>query len=233
MSLPKIDLPLFELTVPSSGKKVKYRPFNVREEKILLIAQEAGDLDQIVLAIKQIINNCVSDINIDDLPMFDLEFIILNIRAKSVNNEIEFNVIDEETQQEVKLKLDLNSVTLKMNEKHTKKITINDEYTLIMKYPTLDRLKELQDPNSTEGVYNLMVGCIDVLSSNDGDKIYKFSDFTKDEINTFIEELPATTITDIKTFFETIPVLKVELPYKNSLGNDKVFVLEGLDSFFI
>lgn len=233
MSLPKIDLPLFELTVPSSGKKVKYRPFNVREEKILLIAQEAGDLDQIVLAIKQIINNCVSDVNIDDLPMFDLEFIILNIRAKSVNNEIEFNVIDEETQQEVKLKLDLNSVTVVKNEKHTKKITINDEYTIIMKYPTIDRVKELDNQNSTEGVYNLMVGCIDMLSSNDGDKIYKFSDFTKDEINTFIEELPATSITDIKNFFETIPVLRVEVPYKNSLGNDKVFVLEGLNSFFI
>jgi hypothetical protein len=233
MSLPKIDLPLFELTVPSSGKKVKYRPFNVREEKILLIAQEAGDLDQIVLAIKQIINNCVSGINIDDLPMFDLEFIILNIRAKSVNNEIEFNVIDEETQNEVKLKLDLNNVTVVKNEKHTKKITINDEYTLIMKYPTIDRVKELGAQNSTEGVYNLMVGCIDMLSSNNGDKIYKFSDFTKDEINTFIEELPATSITDIKNFFETIPVLRVEVPYKNSLGNDKVFVLEGLNSFFI
>ena len=231
MSLPKIDLPLFELTLPSTGKKLKYRPFNVREEKILLLAQEAGDLDQIVLAIKQIITNCVIDVKVDELPMFDLEYILIHIRSKSVNNEIEFSIVDAETEESIKLKLDLNTVVLKVNEKHTKKIAINDEYTLIMKYPTIDKIKELRESEDSD--YELMVGSIDLLISNDGDKIYKFSEFSKQEVTTFIEDLNAKTIADIKFFFETLPVLRVEFAYKNNLGNDRTFVLEGLNSFFI
>lgn len=233
MSLPKIDLPLFELTIPSSGKKVKYRPFTVKEEKILLIAQESNSLDQVILAIKQIINNCVSDVDADNLPTFDLEYIMLNIRSKSVNNEIEFYIEDDETKEEIRLKLDLNAISLKINEKHNKKIKINDDYTLIMKYPTIDRIKELQNSNEVDGPYNLMIGCIDMLVSNDGDKVYKFSEFTPKEINEFVENLNAKTVEDIKTFFETLPVLRLELPYKNNLGKDKTYVLEGLNSFFI
>lgn len=231
MSLPKIDLPLFELTLPSTGKKLKYRPFNVREEKILLLAQEAGDLDQIVLAIKQIITNCVIDVKVDELPMFDLEYIIIHIRSKSVNNEIEFSIVDAETEESIKLKLDLNTVVLKINEKHSKKIAINDDYTLIMKYPTIDKIKELRESEDSD--YELMVGSIDMLISNDGDKVYKFSEFSKQEVTTFIEDLNAKTIADIKFFFETLPVLRVEFPYKNNLGNDRTFVLEGLNNFFI
>ena len=233
MSLPKIDLPLFELTVPSNGKKVKYRPFTVKEEKILLIAQETEDLDQIILAIKQIIGNCVVGIDVDDIPMFDLEYMIIHIRAKSVTNELEFNITDNETEENVKLKVDLERITLKTDERHNKNIKINDDYTLIMKYPSIDKLKELQDPNNTDAVFNMMVSCIDVLMSNDGDKIYKFSDFSKEEIMDFIEGLNAKTIADIKLFFETFPVLRIDLPYKNKLGNDRKFVLEGLNSFFI
>lgn len=233
MSLPKIDLPLFELTVPSNGKKVKYRPFTVKEEKILLIAQETEDLDQIILAIKQIIGNCVVGIDVDDIPMFDLEYMIIHIRAKSVTNELEFNITDNETEENVKLKVDLERITLKTDDRHNKNIKINDDYTLIMKYPSIDKLKELQDPNNNDAVFNMMVSCIDVLMSNDGDKIYKFSDFSKEEIMDFIEGLNAKTIADIKLFFETFPVLRIDLPYKNKLGNDRKFVLEGLNSFFI
>jgi hypothetical protein len=233
MSLPKIDLPLFELTVPSSGKKLKYRPFTVKEEKILLVAQETEELDQIILAIKQIISNCVIDVNVDDMPMFDLEYMIIHIRAKSVTNELQFTVIDSETKEEVKLKLDLEQISLKTDDRHNKNVKVSEDYTLIMKYPSIDKLKELQDPNNDNAVFNMMISCIDVLMSNDGDKIYKFSDFTKEEIVEFIEGLNAKTITDIKTFFETVPVLRIELPYKNNLGNERKFVLEGLNSFFI
>lgn len=223
MSLPKIDLPLFEMTIPSSGKKVKYRPYNVREEKILLVAQESDDLDQTILAIKQIITNCVYDLDVNDIPMFDLEYIMLNIRAKSVNNEIEFSIVDNETDETVVLKLDINEIKLIQDEKHNRKIDLDNGYTLIMKYPTIDKIKDNED---------LVINCIDVLVSNDGEKIYKLSEYTKEEIETFIEELNPKVIDSIKMFFKTMPTLKAEIPYKDKNGKDKKFVLEGLSNFF-
>ena len=223
MSLPKIDLPLFELTVPSSGKKVKYRPYNVREEKILLVAQESDDLEQTILAIKQIITNCVYDLDVNEIPMFDLEYIMLNIRAKSVNNEIEFNIIDNETDETVTLTLDINDIKLIQDEKHNKKIDLDNGYTLIMKYPTIDKIKNDED---------LVISCIDALVSNDGEKVYKLSEYTKEEIEKFIEELNPKNIDSIKEFFKTMPVLKVVIPYKDKNGADKTFVLEGLNNFF-
>lgn len=223
MSLPKIDLPLFELTVPSSGKKVKYRPYNVREEKILLVAQESDDLEQTVLAVKQIITNCVYDLNVDETPMFDLEYIMLNIRAKSVNNEIEFSIIDNETDETITLNLDINDVKLVQDENHSKKIDLDNGYTLIMRYPTIDKIKNNED---------LVISCIDALVSNDGEKIYKLSEYTKEEIETFIEDLNPKVIDSIKMFFKTMPILKAQIPYKDKNGNDKVFVLEGLSNFF-
>lgn len=233
MSLPKIDLPLFEITIPSSGKKTTYRPFTVKEEKILLLAQETKELDQIILAIKQIIGNCVDGVNVNDLPMFDLEYIMINIRAKSVNNALKFTIVDEETKENVELNLDLNNITLKIDENHNKKIVVNDQYTLIMKYPSIDQLKELSGSNQNDAILNMMISCIDLMMSNDGDKIYKFSEFSKKEITEFVESLSSKTIMDIRTFFETMPVLRVELPYTNKNGNKKTFVLEGLNSFFI
>ena len=223
MSLPKIDLPLFELTVPSSGKKVKYRPYNVREEKILLVAQESDDLDQTILSIKQIITNCVYDLDVNEIPMFDLEYIMLNIRAKSVNNEIKFNIIDNETDETVTLTLDINDVKLIQNEKHNKKIDLDNGYTLIMKYPTIDKIKNDED---------LVINCIDAIVSNDGEKVYKLSEYTKEEIEKFIEELNPKNIDSIKEFFKTMPVLNVIIPYKDKNGADKTFVLEGLTNFF-
>jgi len=223
MSLPKIDLPLFELIVPSSGKKVKYRPYNVREEKILLVAQESDDLDQTILSIKQIITNCVYDLDVNEIPMFDLEYIMLNIRAKSVNNEIKFNIIDNETDETVTLTLDINDVKLIQNEKHNKKIDLDNGYTLIMKYPTIDKIKDDED---------LVINCIDAIVSNDGEKVYKLSEYTKEEIEKFIEELNPKNIDSIKEFFKTMPVLNVVIPYKDKNGADKTFVLEGLTNFF-
>lgn len=233
MSLPKIDLPLFELTIPSSGKKVKYRPFTVKEERILLIARETKDIDQIILSVKQVIKNCVYDINVDELPTFDLEYIIINIRARSVNNILEFSIEDDDTNETVPLKLDLDSIKLKVDERHNKKIFINDEYTMIMKYPTIDILKNLLDSDDKQNTFTMMINSIDILVSNDGDKIYKFSDFTEQEIIDFVESLNSKVIDDIRLFFETIPVLKVEIPYVNKNGNNKVFVLEGLNNFFL
>lgn len=235
MALPRIDLPLFELTIPSSGKKVQYRPFTVKEEKILLIAQESKEIDQIILAIKQIVNNCVNDVDANKLAMFDLEYIMLNLRGKSINNVIKFNVKDPDTEEQVELVLDIDKVTLTHKENHSKKITLNNEYSLIMRYPTINELKALtavQNKN-TEDLLNIMISCIDMLVSNDGEKIYKLSDFTDTEVKDFVEGLTSGAIKGIQTFFQTIPVLRMEIPYKNKKGESKTFVLEGLESFFI
>lgn len=235
MALPKIDLPLFELTVPSSGKVVKYRPFTVKEEKILLIAQESKDIDQIILAIKQIVNNCIDNIDADKLPMFDLEYIMLNLRSKSVNNVIKFKVKDPDTEEQIELELDIDTVKFRTKDNHTKKIQINDEYSLIMRYPTINELKALTDikDRDAEALLNIMLACIDMLVTNDGEKIYKMQDFTQQEVKEFIEGLTSNAIKDMQTFFGTIPVLRIELPYKNRNGDNKTFVLEGLESFFI
>ena len=127
MGLPKIDQPLFELVIPSTGKKVQYRPFTVKEEKILLIAQESKSTDQIILAIKQIINNCLVDVDVDTLATFDLEYIIINIRGKSVNNEMTFNITDPDTQEDIELAMDVNDIEVVFDEKHDKKIDLNEQ----------------------------------------------------------------------------------------------------------
>jgi hypothetical protein len=232
MGLPKIDLPLFELVQPSTGKKVKYRPFTVKEEKILLTAQESKDIDQIILAIKQIIGNCFTGVNPETLPMFDLEYMLINIRAKSVDNVIRFSITDPDTKE----KIDLNEITVKQKEGHTNKIKLNDEFILIMRYLTVNELREIANKSSEMTqlkLFNIFIKCIDSLVSTTSDEVYKFADFTEQEVNDFIESLDTTATNKIKTFFDTAPVLRFEVPYKTSDGTQKTFVMEGVESFFI
>ena len=138
MGLPKIDLPVYEIKVPSTGDVIKYRPFTVKEEKVLLVAQEADDPMQELLAAKQVVNNCLFDIDVNTLAMFDLEFLILNLRSKSVSNETKFGLKDPDTLETIELVMDLNTVSLETNEEHTNKVKINEEFSLFLKYPTID-----------------------------------------------------------------------------------------------
>jgi len=140
MALPKIDLPVYQCELPSTGKKIKFVPFTVKEEKILLTAQESGETEQMMISIKQILNNCLVENTIDDLSVFDIEYLLIQLRSKSVDNEIEFEIKDPETDETVKLKLDLGLVKVYRNEAHTNKIKISDQYTLFLKYPTIDQL---------------------------------------------------------------------------------------------
>ena len=135
MALPKIDLPLFELVLPSTGKKVKYRPFTVKEEKILLIAQESKDIKQVMLAIKQILGNCLQEINVESLATFDLEYVLLNIRAKSVNDEITFSVKDPDTEEKIELTININEIEIKKFADHDKIIKVSDDFVFLMRYP--------------------------------------------------------------------------------------------------
>lgn len=232
MGLPKIDLPLFDIEIPSTGKKVKYRPFTVKEEKILLIAQESKDLDQIILAIKQIINNCVGSIDVDKLAMFDLEYLLINIRGKSVNNEIQFTITDPETKERVDLTVDINDIKITKHDNHTNLIKISDDLHLKMRYPTINELSTIiKSKNDFEDLFKIMIDCIENVV--EGDSLLNLKDFTDEEVSEFVNSFTSNHIDQIKNFFETIPTLRYEAKYKNSNGDDKMFVIEGMETFFI
>jgi hypothetical protein len=234
MALPKIDQPLFELEIPSTGKKAKYRPFTVKEEKILLIAQESKDMDQIILSIKQVINNCMPEIGVDTLSVFDLEYIILNIRAKSVNNEIAFGFEDEDTGEKIDTVIDINEVKVQFNDEHSKKITINDQYYMMMRYPSLEEVRQMQntEEGSTEQMFTTMISCIDTLVDESSDEVFKLSDFSDQEVSDFVDGFTSSVVEDIQKFYVTMPKLKHTIDYKDNKGKKKQFVVEGMDSFF-
>ena len=233
MALPKIDLPIYELQLPSNGKRVKYRPFTVKEEKILLIAKETEDSGQIITAIKQIVNNCLIDYDIDDLALFDLEFIIITIRSKSVDNTVKFEIADPETEEKISLELDLSKVKIEKSKDHDNKIKISDEFTMYLKYPGIDNFfAMINDKNpSAEKNYNMMISCIDKIVSEDD--VFNLKDFSKKEINDFVESLSSDVTVKMKKFFDTIPKVTHEIPYVNSKGENKTFVIQGTQSFFI
>lgn len=233
MPLPKIDLPLYQCELPSTGKKIKYTPFTVKEEKILLTAQESKESAQIILAIKQILNNCLQDVDVSQLSVFDIEYMLIQLRSRSVDNMTEFEVTDPETDEKVKLELNLSDVKVSRHKDHDNKIKISDEYTLFLRYPTIDQFESLMDKEeqTAEDSYDMLISCLDKLASKD--EVYKFSDFSKKEVNEFAESLHSDTIKSIKTFFDTMPKVRHEIPYTNSKGNKKTFVLEGTQTFFI
>jgi len=233
MGLPKIDLPLFELEIPSTKKKVKYRPFTVKEEKILLIAKESKDVDQMVLGIKQIVNNCVQKVDVEKLAMFDLEYILINIRAKSVDNELAFTIKDPDTEERIELSVDINDIKLSTPEKHTNRIRLSDTTSLLLRYPTINELNILMGAKSNkETLFEIMIRCIESMIVEE-DQVYKMSDYSEDEIIDFIDGLTANAIQNIHNFFETMPRLRHEVKYVNNKGANKTFVVEGMETFFI
>lgn len=233
MPLPKIQQPLFDLTIPSTKKKVKFRPFTVKEEKILLIAQESKDMEQIVLSIKQIINNCVEGVNVEQLAMFDLEYILINLRSKSVGEVINFTITDPETEEKIKLELNLNDVNIN-TEGHENKIQVSDDIYIIMRYPRIDQLlllNKMNEENKSKILFDMMINCIDMVV--EGEEVYKTNEFTQDEIEEFVNSLSTKSIQDIKHFFDTMPTLKFEKKYKTKEGKEKTFVIKGTETFFI
>ena len=234
MGLPKIEHPLFELEVPSTRKKVKYRPFTVKEEKILLIAQESEDLEQMLLAIKQIIGNCVTGIDVDDLATFDMEYILLKLRTVSVGNEIDITFVDEETQEQVEFKINTDDIEIKRYQTHKQLIQVDQNITLKLAYPkmnSLDFLREdLSDEDRQEKLFNVMMGSIDQVIS--GEEIYKIKDFSQAEVDDFINSLSTKTIKEIKEFFETMPRIRIEKEYEVA-DKKKTFIVEGTETFFV
>ena len=233
MALPKIDKPLFEMAIPSQNRMVKFRPFLVKEEKILLMAQQSGSEKEIVLAIKQILQNCVADdkFDVDDLATFDLEYMFVKLRARSVNNVIKLSYEDLEDQKTYDFEVDLDDIDIIKNPEHTNKIKINDEVGIIMKYPSItliDSVPETDDPLVV--VDHLIKSCIDKIY--DADNVYVAKEQPPEELREFIDNLDVQTYDKIRQFFDTLPRMHYEIKYENSLGNERVIELNKLSDFF-
>ena len=238
MPLPKISTPTYELELPSSGQTVKYRPFLVKEEKVLVIALESEDNKQITNAIKAVLKSCIQTrgVKVEHLPTFDIEYLFLNIRGKSVGEELEVNVIcpdDEETQ--VKTTINLDDIQIEKDEKHTKQIKLDDTLMMEMKYPSLEQFIknnfDFDEKNQMDQSFELIATCIDKIYNED--EVWATADCTKKEVNDFLESMNSSQFKEIETFFETMPKLshtiKVTNP-KTKVESD--VVLEGLASFF-
>lgn len=232
--LPRIDKPLFDLYVPSLDKSVKARPFLVKEEKLLLMAQQSEEEKDIILAIKQVINNCVEEpgFDVDTLATFDLEFMFLKLRARSVGNIIEVSYKDNEDEKVYDFKIDLDEVEmLRKSDKSTPKIMITDDVGIVMKYPSVKIIDAMPDQTaSTELVEYLIASCIDVIF--DSENVYPVAEHSKEEIEQFIDNLDINTFNKIKEFFDNIPQMYHKLEYTNSLGSDRVIELTTLQDFF-
>ena len=238
MPLPKIATPTYELELPSTGQTINYRPFLVKEEKVLVIALESEDNKQITSAIKAVLKNCIitKGIKVESLPTFDIEFLFLNIRGKSVGEELEVNVIcpdDEKTQ--VPVTIDLDDIKVQKNENHNNKIKIDDNVMMEMKYPSLDQFIknnfDLDDKNAMEQSFDLIATSIDKIYT--ADEVWAAADCTKKEMKEFLEGMNSQQFKDIESFFETMPKLSHTISVTNP--NTKVksdVVLEGLASFF-
>ena len=238
MPLPKIVTPTYELELPSTEEKIQYRPFLVKEEKLLVIALESEDTKQITTAIKTVIKNCIvtKNIKVEDLPTFDIEFLFLNIRGKSVGEELEVNIIcpdDGETQ--VAVKINLDSIKVQKNEEHTKRIKIDGNIMMEMKYPSLDQFIktnfDFNQKNAMEQSFELIGSCIDKIFT--ADEAWSTADVTKKELVDFLESMNSSQFKDIEKFFETMPKLSHKIKVTNPKTEvENEVVLEGLASFF-
>jgi len=243
MTLPRIAVPKYTLIIPSSGKEVSYRPFLVKEEKILLIAMESEEETQMISAIKDIIENCVyDDLDVKNMPMFDIEYIFLQLRAKSKGEIIDLSFECGKCKKPITAQVDLSKIETTRTEGHDTKIPLSDDIGVIMKYPSMEIQNVINKENTdVENIFSTIISCIDSIW--DKESVYASKDHTQQEINDFLESLPDDSFTKIQKFFDTVPVLKHEFELKCTSKNGKgkraticgwkeTKTLEGLGSFF-
>lgn len=241
MPLPKISTPTYDLELPSTGKKIKYRPFLVKEEKVLIIALESQNVKNITNAIKQVLKDCIltKGINVESLPTFDIEYIFLNVRGKSVGESIDLIITcsdDGETQ--VPITVYVDEITVKKDPNHNPDIKLDDNLVLRMKYPSLDQFIKTnfdfsteQSASNIEKSFDIISSCIDIIFTND--ESWAASDCTKKELIDFIEQMNSNQFKMIERFFDTMPKLSHTITVVNPKTNvENTVVLEGLTSFF-
>jgi len=238
MPLPTIATPTYELELPSTGKKIKYRPFLVKEEKLLVLALESEDTKQITTAIRAVLKNCIQTrgVKVENLPTFDIEFLFLNIRGKSVGEEIEVNLIcpdDKETS--VPVTINIDDIKITKDKDHTNKIKLDKSLMMEMKYPSLDEFIKNNfdftgDPNMDQS-FDLIASCIDKIYTEE--EVWSTSDCTKKEVTEFLEQMNSRQFKGIEKFFTTMPKLSHSIDITNpNTGVKSTVVLEGLSSFF-
>ena len=237
MALPQINIPTYELVVPSTDEKIKYRPFLVKEEKVLLIAMESGDTNAMLRGVKNIVEECTfNKLKLGDSPMFDVEYMFLNIRAKSVGEVSKLRVLcqdDNKTYADVEV--DLNEVQVTVDDDHTNKIELTDDMGVIMKYPSINSFSknEIADV-STENMLEIIVACIDHIYDKKGEEVFAAKDSTKKELMEFIEQLNTQQFQEIQKFFDTMPSLKHDITVKNPKTKvESIVTLTGLNDFFV
>lgn len=238
MPLPKISTPTYELELPSTGQEIKYRPFLVKEEKLLVLALESENTKEITTAIKNVIKSCIQtkNIKVETLPTFDIEYLFLNIRGKSVGEEIEVNVIcpdDGETY--VPVKINIDEIQVQKNEEHTNKIQVDDNIVMQMKYPSLDQFIknnfDFSGDSNMDQSFDLVASCIDKIFNEE--EVWTSGDVTKKELIDFLEQMNSAQFKQIEKFFETMPKLSHSVKVKNPKTEvESEVVLEGLSSFF-
>jgi len=238
--LPKIDVPTYELKLISQKKPIRFRPFLVKEQKLLMMAQDNNDSDKDYLlnTVKQVINNCVmTDLDVEDLPMFDIEYLFLNLRARSMGEMVKVNYkcinqVEKEQQCGNVVGFDINILNIKpsISKQHNNRIEIDDKLGLLMKYPNLKTFKEI-DFNNEDAVLKTIFSCIE--SIYDPETIYHAKDINQKELEEFIDSLPTSVVEKMKTFFDTMPKIEETIHFNcNKCGYEEDIKIEGLNSFF-
>ena len=237
MPLPKIATPTYELVIPSTKKKIKYRPFLVKEEKVLILAMESEDTKQIASAVKDVIKNCIitRGVKVEELSTFDIEYLFLNIRGKSVGEEVEVLITcPDDGTTKVPTVIDLDSIQVQYDEEHSRDIKLDDSLTLRMKYPSMNEFIQnnfvVSDVN-LDNTFDIITSCIEQIYSEE--ESWSSADCTEKELKEFIEQLNSKQFKEVETFFSTMPKLSHKLVVTNpNTGVDNEIILEGLASFF-
>ena len=234
MALPKLNSLTYELNLPSTDGKLKYRPFLVKEQKALMIAQESDDDKLMETTFAQIINDCVlDDVDPYAMPMFDIEYIFLKIRGKSVGEKVKLNVLcpdDKETY--VDVEIDLEEVDVQMDENHTNIVQITDDVSMVMKYPCLKDMSGFTLNTGTENLFSLIKKCVHEI--HDGDTVHNKVDMSEKELDEFIDSMSTENFEGLSNFFETMPKLQHVIKTKNPKTKKKVEItIEGIQSFFV
>jgi len=238
MPLPKIATPTYELELPSTGASIKYRPFLVKEEKVLVIALESEDNKQITNAIKAVLKSCIlsKGIKVESLPTFDIEYLFLNIRGKSVGEDLEVNIIcPDDNKTQVPVTINLDDIQVQKDDNHTNKIKVDDSIMMEMRYPSLDQFIknnfDFNDKNAMDQSFDLIASCIDKIYTED--EVWAAADCTKKEMKDFLEQMNSNQFKEIEKFFETMPKLSHSISVTNPETKvESEVVLEGLASFF-
>ena len=238
MALPRLDVPIYELVIPSTDEKIKFRPFLVKEEKILLIAMESGKSEDMLQSVKDIVDECTfNKLKLGEMPMFDVEYLFLNIRAKSVGEVSKLKVLcQDDMKTYANVEIDLNEVQVEVDgDIHSNKIELTDEMGVIMKYPTIDSFTKNGIKNITAvNMIDVIASCVEQVYDKKGEEVYDSKDSTQAEVIDFVEQLNTTQFQKVQAFFDTMPRLQHTITVKNPKTKvESEVTLTGLNDFFV